>query len=915
MSNLTILNLEYSFIVDPSSNATTIYFESNLGLWSPGSFRIIDNLWPLRQIVDKINATTTAPNYISIVEPLLNSQLISLCFHGSQEFIDNARLETLRNYNQVNHKSIALSRDDLVRIDEKFTAILTDVCRQYEVEVVINDKHLMNSHVAKSDAWLHIVGFQDNITLAEPLVRVLISNLLHGHYLDALTIDLSLIPLIGGVNLYNFTQIAKQTDASIYIPDLLPNLFNSNVISTTMGLKVLITAKCAENVMLAKHILHGLMASARENKYMIKEIDLLKTKIDAMILYNQCDILQIMFRNGVFVQMPSLGEPDNYKIVVQGTSLDAVNDAIAEINLLSTDYYTVSIAKSANHAMSSELSLLKLSQLKKTCVFTSNKHGLQVSGSAGEIKQVLKQLMHTREDFQSVMLRLELSNSQRDFISGKKNGKLIKILNQLNQAPRIRFKPFNEYNFFIDVEIVAGTDVGVLLKGLELIELELPAELQFNIPEVFHKSIIGNGGSIIQSVMKKYNVFIKFTNTNADSHARDMYTFTRFNNVLIKCPRKNSKNIKLVKSEIDLLVHQCSYPSMLSSPMRNSKAAHLLPTGTFYHTVKFRLLRSHYLLMVNNNKLKEVSSVESSNGCFFNFPTSIDAFEGNDMVLDIMGSEAKANLCFTQLRQLLPSTYEFKITFMPGKFEDNFKPGSPNYEEFVRRVVIPYKVILGVELEVNEFPMSASTASEHHQILMSYYDDTHLEAAIHNLTLYLRGKGFLILDKRGQDFDPLVEMPSVDMIPSTPVLQFDSKYSSPCQTPQVSPNWANQYPSKYPQTQYSLASPQVSPLASQYNPFASPYAGMSPQPYSKMQSQLLASSQMMPLAPINLNAMDMAHGSPRKIKQSPRRKVGAGATATPKRLLYNQANFSPQVPVSPFVDSASRRHSHQFAYF
>jgi hypothetical protein len=39
---------------------------------------------------------------------------------------------------------------------------------------------------------------------------------------------------------------------------------------------------------------------------------------------------------------------------------------------------------------------------------------------------------------------------------------------------------------------------------------ELPAEISFHVPELYHKRIIGVGGRSIQRIMKRYGVYVKF---------------------------------------------------------------------------------------------------------------------------------------------------------------------------------------------------------------------------------------------------------------------------------------------------------------------------------------------------------------------------------------------------------------------
>ncbi|ODV78599.1 uncharacterized protein CANTADRAFT_52757 [Suhomyces tanzawaensis NRRL Y-17324] len=757
-THLSILNLEYSFINEPSG--IPLYL-SNIGLWNEylsdqGTYKVMDNFAPIHQMATTINSHhPSGNNFIEVSKPQLNNQLISLSLHGSASYINSARALLLQAYSQVHYKSIAIAKDQFLAINHKFTSHLLDICRQYRVEMIINN-HSVDG--AASGYYIHIFGDQDGITMAEPSMRIVISSVLDRELLECVEVDLSMIPLIGGIDLFNFNQIAKQTDSNVYIPDLLPNLFNSNVLQSTANLKMWITSKTVPQLLLTKFIVNQLILHQASLPIITKEIDICKSKLDAIVLYNQSEVLNIMFKHGVFIQMPSLGELNQYKLVVQGSNLECINEAVNEINLLTSTYYTLTLS---NTGKVNEAYLFRLIQLKKTCTLTANKHGVEINGQSHELKQILNQLSTSSSVTNSgtASLRLELDITQRDFISGKKNGKLIKILNQLGQLPIIKFKPFNEYNFFIDIEIREGTELAVLLQAIDLIELELPSELQFNIPEVFHKSIIGNGGSIIQSIMKKYNVFIKFSSSNES--VSDGYSFKRYNNVLIRCPRKNSKNINLVKYEIDQLVYQCWNNGAGTGSLMSSNS-------TIYHTVKFQLLKSHYLLLVNNNKLKQITSLESAFNSFINFPTSIENFANkNDLTVEIKGSELKSKQCFKQLSTILPKNYEFKITFMPGKFEENFS--TLNQSEFFNRIVIPFKILLGIEMIVNEVPIVNGNSGDYHQIILSYFNEEHLEAGIRDLTIFLREKGFMILEKKPLEFDPLIEYVSAE--PSLPVKQ------------------------------------------------------------------------------------------------------------------------------------------------
>lgn len=763
--NLVLLSLEYSSLVSSSGSA---YFQTNNGLWNNYSFnnsviptnaqnnlQIIDNLGSIQKVIGDIDQTSK--NYISLIKPQLNNhsnQVITISINGTKEFINSSRIQILQQYNQVNYKQIKLSSNEFRKLDSdpyKFLVTLMQLSVKYNTEIMIDniDTDFKGINKRSSHYSIYILGNQDNITISESQVRILIDSMLNNFYLDSIDIDLSMIPIIGGIELFNFSQVAKQLDTNIYIPDLLPELFNSRILNSTKNLKILITAKEIHQILIAKDILSNLTKRIlEENANLVtKEIDLTKVKIDLITLFKQSNILNIMFKYGTFIQIPSLGEADSYKIIVQGQSLESVNESIHEITLLSSSFYTININFHNNFNQELEYYLLNLMHMKKTCVISYNQYGIEINGLGQEIKQILAKLNANYYLWRNILnsftinLRIEINNDQRDFISGKKNGKIIKILNQLSSLAMIKYKPFNEYNFYIDLKLANDNDLVInnLLRGIDLIELELPAELKFNIPEVFHKSIIGNGGSIIQSIMKKYNVFIKFSSNAHSKHDKVFYSFKRSNNVLIKCPNKNAKNIDLVKQEIDQLVMNCC---LNSKPVTNG--------GTIYNTTNFELWKSHYLLMLNQNyNLKFINNLEAETNSYINFPDSIEEFGGADkLIIPIKGSDTKSMQCAQKLCLHLPLSYQFRITHCPGRFE---KTISASNKEFYDRVIIPFRLLLRVEVDV-------TSSANSHEITLSYFAPSNISAAINDLTLYLREKNFLILDKQQLQLNPVIEV-------------------------------------------------------------------------------------------------------------------------------------------------------------
>ena len=146
-----------------------------------------------------------------------------------------------------------------------------------------------------------------------------------------------------------------------------------------------------------------------------------------------------------------------------------------------------------------------------------------------------------------IRFQVELANEHREFISGKKNGKINKIMQ--STSVKIKFETFNDHNFLIDL---SGSDASILA-GLTLLQEELPAEISFHVPEAYHKRIIGIGGRNIQRIMKKYGVYVKFS--NAEEFAALGGYNDNEDNVVARTPSKNAINLDNLKQSVMEIVN------------------------------------------------------------------------------------------------------------------------------------------------------------------------------------------------------------------------------------------------------------------------------------------------------------------------------------------------------------------------
>lgn len=195
-----------------------------------------------------------------------------------------------------------------------------------------------------------------------------------------------------------------------------------------------------------------------------------------------------------------------------------------------------------------------------------DKLSFTITGSDDAVKtalQVISEMKFISQSQYQIRVKIELANEHKEFVSGKKNGKINKIMGQSNV--QIIFDGFNEYNFNIDV--MAATYES-MKQGLTLVEQEMPASISFHVPDQYHKRIIGIGGQHIQRIMKKHSVFVKFSNAMDRGRSHRCYTIRyklanldtggmgredddiKVDNVICRTPARNAQNLDAVKNEI-----------------------------------------------------------------------------------------------------------------------------------------------------------------------------------------------------------------------------------------------------------------------------------------------------------------------------------------------------------------------------
>ncbi|KAI9828239.1 MAG: hypothetical protein M1826_006065 [Phylliscum demangeonii] len=373
---------------------------------------------------------------------------------------------------------------------------------------------------------------------------------------DAITLEAPLHPLICGRSRRNIKLIESTTNTAIYFPPSFPRIYGY----TPPGAhrrgedEVFITGPDRQNIVQAKHKLSELV---RVTKCYVKDVVVTASKIDAMLVDRLDKIRKISEINGSFILFPQIGTQRSV-IRVQATEMLYVERTIREIMTLAGQFYSASWwillpdPVSANGMRAPSPSDIR-TMLSDICTNSGadvsfDKLTFSINGSDDAVKaamMVIYQIPFVKRAQYQMRVKIELANEHKEFVSGKKNGKINKIMGQSNV--QIIFDGFNEYDFYIDV---CGGQYEAVKNGLDLVEQEMPASISFHVPDQYHKRIIGIGGQHIQRIMKKYSVFVKFSNAMDRGGVGKEDDDVKVENVICRTPARNAQNLDLVKQEI-----------------------------------------------------------------------------------------------------------------------------------------------------------------------------------------------------------------------------------------------------------------------------------------------------------------------------------------------------------------------------
>ena len=345
-------------------------------------------------------------------------------------------------------------------------------------------------------------------------------------------------------------------------------------------------------------------------------------------------------------------------------------------------------------------------------------------------------------------VNFEVNQEYEDFICGKKNGKLTRVIDNVNTIVELFINNEKDNNnnnketddaTVITISLVSNEFADFKTSMTNLIE-ELPAEFSFFIPEVYHRPIIGSGGAVIQTIMRKHNVFIQFS--NSFTMPQNKLAMLRYDNVVIRCPNKNSQNIELARDELLKLVEEFNYVNtskkldLTSNKLKNI----LLGRGPTVNSTG----------AISN--LSKIVRLERKYNVFINFPLELPPLEGTQptetFTLEISGHESNSiSQAVNEIvndKSLWPQ--EIKLR-MSSNFK-NFLQNEEKLVKFYNEVIVPLEEIFAphVWLSYNIPNSDIQIAITDNNQEVEGIRDTQ-NKVINFITTYLNERGIALIEK------------------------------------------------------------------------------------------------------------------------------------------------------------------------
>ncbi|CAM1511392.1 Fc.00g089050.m01.CDS01 [Cosmosporella sp. VM-42] len=613
-------------------------------------------------------------------------QVTTVCLSGSPELVHKSR-ETILNDTPISLRCTTIDVDGALVCDltagvlkKPVTDTLDYISSFCGVDIFLLGPKLTpivdgmtgDAEMRMDQRW-RVAIYGDILSSEHAKARVLIHiDTLLGRIVDGTRLELSCHQLVCGRHRKNIKLIESSTGTAIYFPPPFSQMYrylppNAN---RRDPMDIFITGETPQAIELAKQKLHE---TAQRLRLYVKDVTIPAAKIDSILLGRLDKIRKILEANGTYIMFPPLASQRNM-VRVQGNEGLHVERTVREIMSLAGQFYSAGwyIQQPEPRQLPNPVDVRTM--LGDICTNSDadvsfDKMAFTITGSDDAVKSALMVISDIKFVAQSqyqIRVKIELANEHKEFVSGKKNGKINKIMGQ--SSVQIIFDGFNEYNFNIDV-MAGGYES--MKQGLSLVEQEMPASISFHVPDQYHKRIIGIGGQHIQRIMKKHSVFVKFSNAMDRGGMGREDDDVKVDNVICRTPARNAQNLDAVKNEILEMVDRAD----------SEYTSQIVNVDRLYH----RQLIA---------RLSEIEELEQKYNCKINFPSTETASDE----VTVNGPQWQVPHCVDEFLGMVPDKHELVLVRSPDLIKYLESP------EFAHDLVPKLKNQYEVEVTVHQNP-------------------------------------------------------------------------------------------------------------------------------------------------------------------------------------------------------------------
>ncbi|KAM0472386.1 hypothetical protein ACHAPX_008815 [Trichoderma viride] len=578
-----------------------------------------------------------------------SQQITTVGLTGSPELVNKSR-ETILNEIPISMRCITIDIDGNLACDLAAGVLkkpvldnLDFISKYCGVDIFLLgpkltpmvDGMLGDTEMRMDQRW-RVAIYGDILSSEHAKARVLVQiDTLLGRMVDGLKIESSLHQLVCGRHRKNIKLIESSTGTAIYFPPLFSQMYrycppNAN---RREPADVYITGDSHQALELAKQ---KLLETVSRIRLFVKDVNIPAAKLDNILLGRLDKVRKILEANGTYIMLPQLA-CQRTAVRVHGSEGLPVERTVRELMSLAGQFYGAGwyLQQPENRTLPAAHEIH--SMLADICANSDaevsfDKASFTVTGADDSVKSALAAISElkfaTIAPYQ-IRVKIELANEHKEFVSGKKNGKINKIMGQSNV--QIIFDGFNEYNFNIDV--MAATYES-MKQGLTLVEQEMPASISFHVPDQYHKRIIGIGGQHIQRIMKKHSVFVKFSNAMDRGGMGREDDDIKVDNVICRTPARNAQNLDAVKNEILEMVDRAD----------SEYTSQIVSVDRLYHRELIA-------------RLSEIDELEQKYNCKINFPSTEQASDE----VTVTGPQWQVPHCVDEFLGMVPDRHELVL--------------------------------------------------------------------------------------------------------------------------------------------------------------------------------------------------------------------------------------------------------------